>query len=153
MKRALSIVLMSWLLGACSGAEVQTPGPVCPPSVQAGDPPALPSDDAEVAKRVAAAGAESRSATVNGVKLHYLFAGKGSPIVLVHGYAETSFMWLPLIAELAKTHTVIAPDLRGSGTSDKPETGYDKKTLAQDIHALVQSLGSSGSRWSGTTSA
>jgi pimeloyl-ACP methyl ester carboxylesterase len=50
-------------------------------------------------------------------------------------------MWRPLIAELAKTHTVIAPDLRGSGKSDKPETGYDKKTLAQDIHALVQSLG------------
>ena len=131
---------MSWLLGACTGAEAQTPSPTCPPCVQS-DPPALPSDDAEIAKRVAAAGAESRFKTVNGVKLHYLYAGKGPTIVLTHGYAETSLMWLPLIAELAKNHTVIAPDLRGAGGSDKPATGYDKKSLAQDIHALVQSLG------------
>jgi pimeloyl-ACP methyl ester carboxylesterase len=50
-------------------------------------------------------------------------------------------MWRPLITKLAKTHTVIAPDLRGAGQSGKPETGYDKKTLAQDVHALVESLG------------
>jgi alpha-beta hydrolase superfamily lysophospholipase len=70
---------------------------------------------------------QSRYATVNGVKLHYLAAGKGPAVVLLHGYAETSRMWLPLIPELAKTHSVIAPDLRGAGGSDKPETGYDKR--------------------------
>ena len=84
---------------------------------------------------------EDRFANVNGVRLHYLTAGKGDPVVLLHGYAENSHMWRPLIAELAKTHTVIAPDLRGFGQSSKPVTGYDKKTMAQDIHALVLSIG------------
>ena len=83
----------------------------------------------------------SRYAESNGVRLHYLIAGNGEPVLLLHGYAQTSHMWRPLIAELAKTHTVIAPDLRGFGGSAKPESGYDKKTMAQDAHALVQSLG------------
>jgi pimeloyl-ACP methyl ester carboxylesterase len=83
----------------------------------------------------------SKYGRVNGVKLHYLAAGKGSPVILLHGYTQTSHMWRPLIAELAGTHSVIAPDLRGAGKSDKPEAGYDKKTLAQDVHALAASLG------------
>jgi len=85
--------------------------------------------------------AESRFADVKGVKLHYLAAGQGDPVILLHGYAQNSHMWRPLIAELAKTHTVIAPDLRGFGQSGKPPQGYDKKTMAQDIHALAVSLG------------
>jgi pimeloyl-ACP methyl ester carboxylesterase len=89
----------------------------------------------------ALAAPEVRQAEVNGVRLQYLVEGKGPAIVLLHGYAETSHMWLPLFAELSKTHTVIAPDLRGAGGSAKPEAGYDKKTLAQDVHALVTSLG------------
>ena len=84
---------------------------------------------------------EDRFATVNDVRLHYLRAGKGDPVILLHGYAQTSHMWRPLIVELAKTHTVIAPDLRGFGQSTKPMTGYDKKTMAQDVHALATSLG------------
>lgn len=89
----------------------------------------------------AAPAVQSKFATVNGVKLHYLIAGKGSPVLLLHGFAETSHMWLPLIAKLAPTHTVIAPDLRGYGDSEKPPTGYGKKALAADIHALMDSLG------------
>jgi pimeloyl-ACP methyl ester carboxylesterase len=77
---------------------------------------------------------------VNGVKLHYLVAGKGDPVVLLHGFAETSHMWLPLIAQLADRHTVIAPDLRGFGDSAAPSDGYTKAAMAQDIHALVKSL-------------
>jgi pimeloyl-ACP methyl ester carboxylesterase len=84
---------------------------------------------------------DSRFAEVDGVRLHYLAAGEGDPVILLHGYAQTSHMWRPLIAELAKTHLVIAPDLRGFGDSAKPEGGYDKKTMAQDIHALATSLG------------
>ena len=84
---------------------------------------------------------ESRYAEAGGVKIHYLTSGKGDPVVLLHGYAQNSHMWRPLIAELAKTNTVIAPDLRGFGLSAKPLQGYDKKTMAQDIHALVVSLG------------
>ena len=63
---------------------------------------------------------KSRFAKVNGMRLHYLTAGQGDPVILLHGYAQTSHMWRPLIAELAKTHTVIAPDLRGFGQSAKP---------------------------------
>lgn len=84
---------------------------------------------------------EDHFASVNGVRLHYLRAGKGDPVILLHGYAQTSHMWRPLIVELAKTHTVIAPDLRGFGQSSKPMTGYDKKTMAQDVHALATSSG------------
>lgn len=86
-------------------------------------------------------GIEDRFAEVNGVRLHYLSAGKGDPVILMHGYAETSRMWRPLMVELAKNHTVIAPDLRGFGQSSKPTAGYEKKTMAQDIHALATSLG------------
>ncbi|MFL5040412.1 MAG: alpha/beta fold hydrolase [Xanthobacteraceae bacterium] len=84
---------------------------------------------------------ESRFAYVNGTRLHYLAAGKGDAILLLHGYAQTSHMWRPLIAQLAKTNAVIAPDLRGFGQSAKPAGGYDKKTMAQDIHALATSIG------------
>jgi len=84
---------------------------------------------------------EDRFADVNGVRLHYLVAGKGEPILLLHGYAQTSRMWRPLIGELARTNTVIAPDLRGFDQSSKPDAGYDKKTMAQDVHALAASLG------------
>ncbi len=84
---------------------------------------------------------DSRFAEVNGVKLHYLVAGEGPPVILLHGYAQTSHMWLPLIPELAKTHLVIAPDLRGFGESDKPDCCYDKKAMAEDIHALAEALG------------
>ena len=82
-----------------------------------------------------------RFAEVNGVRLYYRVAGTGSPVVLLHGYAQTGHMWLPLVPSLAQRHTVIVPDLRGAGASAKPESGYDKKTLAQDIHALTDSLG------------
>jgi pimeloyl-ACP methyl ester carboxylesterase len=84
---------------------------------------------------------EDRFANVNGVRLHYLIAGKGEPVILLHGYAQNSHMWRPLIPQLAKTNTVIAPDLRGFGQSSKPSGGYYKKTMAQDIHALATSLG------------
>ena len=89
---------------------------------------------------------ESRFAELDGVKLHYLRDGAGDPVILLHGYAQTSHMWTPLIPVLAKSRTVIAPDLRGFGDSSKPENGYDKKTMAQDIHALASSLGFR--RWS-----
>jgi len=84
---------------------------------------------------------QGRFAEENGVRLHYQIAGQGEPVVLLHGYTQDSRMWLPLMAELAKTHTVIAPDLRGFGQSSAPTNGYTKAELAQDVHALLQSLG------------
>ena len=61
-------------------------------------------------------------AAVNGVKLHYFVAGKGDPVILLHGYAQNSHMWRPLMKELAKTHLVVEPDLRGFGDSTKAES-------------------------------
>jgi pimeloyl-ACP methyl ester carboxylesterase len=84
---------------------------------------------------------QSRYANVNETRLHYLAAGNGDPVVLLHGYAQTSHMWRPLIPELASNHTVIAPDLRGAGQSAKPPAGYTKAEMAQDIHALTRKLG------------
>ena len=67
--------------------------------------------------------------------------GSGPVVVLVHGYAENSDSWEPLAADLMKDHTVVVPDLRGIGRSSKPEGGYDKKTQAKDLRAVVTGLG------------
>jgi pimeloyl-ACP methyl ester carboxylesterase len=89
----------------------------------------------------ASPGFSDRFADVNGTRLHYLIGGKGSPVVLLHGYAQTGHMWLRILPRLVERHTVIVPDLRGAGESAKPESGYDKKNMAVDIHELTSSLG------------
>ena len=83
----------------------------------------------------------SRIAEVDGVRLHYLTAGKGPTVILLHGYAETSRMWRSLIPLLAEKFTVIAPDLPGIGDSAIPANGIDMKSSASRIHALARSLG------------
>src|SRR5215211_5726089 len=80
------------------------------------------------------------TASVNGIQLHYVIGGQGDPVVLLHGWPETWYAWHHVIPALAKNYTVIAPDLRGLGDSSKPVTGYDGKTLAEDIHQLVTQL-------------
>jgi pimeloyl-ACP methyl ester carboxylesterase len=84
---------------------------------------------------------QSRMAEVNGVKLHYLTAGHGPTVILLHGYAETSLMWKPIIPKLADRFTVIAPDLPGIGESSIPTDGQDMKTAAARIHTLATTLG------------
>jgi pimeloyl-ACP methyl ester carboxylesterase len=86
-------------------------------------------------------GIVSHDAEAGGVKLHYLTAGHGPTVILIHGYAETSRMWRPLIPLLAKKFTVIAPDLPGIGDSEIPKDGLDMKTAAIRIHELAKSLG------------
>ena len=83
----------------------------------------------------------SRTADVDGVRLHYLTAGHGAPVILLHGYTQTSRMWKPIFPRLAGTFTVIAPDLPGIGDSDIPAQGLDMKRAATRIHALARSLG------------
>ena len=83
----------------------------------------------------------SRTAEIDGVKLHYMTAGHGTPLILLHGYAETSLMWKPVIPVLAERFTVIAPDLPGIGDSDIPADGLDMKNAAIRIHDLAKSLG------------
>src|SRR5215475_6274315 len=84
---------------------------------------------------------ESRFGTVEGIKIHYLTAGHGPAVILLHGYTQTSRMWRPLIPKLVGKFTVIAPDLPGIGGSDIPKDGLDMKTAAIRIHSLVRSLG------------
>jgi pimeloyl-ACP methyl ester carboxylesterase len=84
---------------------------------------------------------DSRSAEVDGIQLHYLTAGSGPAVVLLHGYAETSRMWRPIIPLLAEKFQVIAPDLPGIGDSGIPKDGLDMKTAAIRMHALVKKLG------------
>src|SRR5258708_5780104 len=81
-------------------------------------------------------------AEVNGVLYHYLLAkGRGDPVVLLHGWGSTSYMWRYVMPQLiARGYTVLAPDLRGLGDTSKPATGYDKANIAEDIHALVVKL-------------
>src|SRR5271165_1983419 len=83
----------------------------------------------------------SHTAGIDGAKLHYMTAGHGTPLVLLHGYAETSLMWKPIIPVLAERFTVIAPDLPGIGDSDIPTEGLDMKSAAVRIHDLAKSLG------------
>lgn len=91
------------------------------------------------------------------VMLHYVTAGSGPPLVLLHGWPQTWYEWRHVITPLAKHYTVIAPDLRGLGDSSRPPTGYDKKTVANDIWQLMsleldhQSFDLVGHDWGGPT--
>jgi pimeloyl-ACP methyl ester carboxylesterase len=89
---------------------------------------------------------DSRFAEVEGTKLHYLTAGHGPAVILLHGYTQTSRMWRPLIPKLTEKFTVIAPDLPGIGDSAIPKDGLDMKAAAIRIHALAKSLGISKAR-------
>ncbi|MEO3821132.1 alpha/beta hydrolase [Plantactinospora sp. B24E8] len=91
-------------------------------------------------------GFEYRHVTVaDRVRLNVAVGGAGSPIVLLHGFPQTHLMWRHVAADLAADHTVIVPDLRGYGASDKPAdpdgTAYAKRTMAADVVALAAALG------------
>ncbi len=112
--RRMGVTLLSIFLSVCAVAA------------------ASPSADKEIA---------SRDALVDGVKIHYMTAGHGPTVILLHGYAETSRMWRPIIPLLAAKFTVIAPDLPGIGDSEIPKDGLNMKGAAVRIHALAKSLG------------
>ena len=76
-------------------------------------------------------------ADVGEVLLHYVTAGNGFPVVMIHGYPQTWWEWRHQIPALAEKYTVITPDMRGLGDSSRPLTGYDKKTIADDIWRVV----------------
>lgn len=78
---------------------------------------------------------------VNGIRMHVAEAGEGPPVVLLHGYPETWFAWRHQWPDLARDYHVIMPDLRGYGDTDKPDTGYDKRNMAEDIRQLVAHFG------------
>ncbi len=76
----------------------------------------------------------------NGAQIHTRVGGSGPAVVLLHGYGETGDMWAPLAKALESDHTIVAPDLRGMGLSDKPAGGYDKKTQGRDIAGVLDAL-------------
>ena len=80
---------------------------------------------------------EHHTATVKDVRLHYVRAGEGDPVVLLHGWPQTWWEWRHVIPQLAETNTVIVPDLRGLGASSKPDSGYDTDNVA----AVLKNMG------------
>ncbi|MCF0056327.1 alpha/beta fold hydrolase [Dyadobacter sp. CY356] len=86
-------------------------------------------------------GFENKFATVNGVTLHYVEGGSGEPLICLPGWPQTWYSFHTIAPELAKNYKVIVVDIRGMGTSEKPASGYDKKTMAKDIHELTIQLG------------
>src|SRR5215471_2805998 len=88
-----------------------------------------------------ASGFAHHTMALEGVTLHYVTAGSGDPVVLLHGWPQTWYEWRRIIPELAQRYTVIAPDMRGLGDSSRPGSGYDKRTVAADIRELVRKLG------------
>ncbi|MHC2003410.1 alpha/beta fold hydrolase [Methylobacterium sp. CM6241] len=82
-------------------------------------------------------GAASRFAQLNGIRMHYVVAGSGPPLVLLHGWPQTWAAWKATMAALSDRFTIIAPDLRGLGLSERTVSGYDKRTIAEDIRALI----------------
>ncbi|WP_326567880.1 alpha/beta hydrolase [Amycolatopsis rhabdoformis] len=84
---------------------------------------------------------EPSMAQVGDLRMHYLRGGDGPPVFLLHGWPQTSHCWHRVAGPLTETHTVIAPDLRGYGRTDKPLGGYDKRTMAADLAHLAEQLG------------
>ncbi|MGE0418852.1 MAG: alpha/beta fold hydrolase, partial [Acetobacteraceae bacterium] len=95
-------------------------------------------------------------ADLGDVRIHYVTAGSGFPVVLLHGWPQSWYEWRHVMADLSDTWRVIAPDLRGLGDSSRPLDGYDKKTVGDDIWRLLQRLGIDrfhlvGHDWGGPT--
>jgi pimeloyl-ACP methyl ester carboxylesterase len=81
---------------------------------------------------------EHHYAEVADTRVHFVTAGSGEPLVLLHGWPETWWSWRKVIPEFAKHYRVIAPDLRGLGDSSRPAEGFDKKRVAADVATLLQ---------------
>jgi pimeloyl-ACP methyl ester carboxylesterase len=80
-------------------------------------------------------------AEVNGIRLHYVAGGEGAPVIMMAGWPQTWWAFHKIMPPIARHYRVIAVDIRGMGASEKPDDGYDKKTMARDIHELIKSLG------------
>lgn len=125
-----NLIMGLMLVGLLAGCKSKKTEPVISASKETSVPAAQPP-----------AGFKSDIVNVNGVDIHYVTGGQGEPLLLIHGFGQNWFMWNRLLPELSKHFTIIAPELRGVGESGKPDTGYDKKTMAVDLHELVKKLG------------
>jgi pimeloyl-ACP methyl ester carboxylesterase len=132
MKLSSAFVLLALPSTLALPALAQSPAPV--PAAEVADV-----SDAALVRNLP--GFTDNYATVNGVRLHYVAGGEGSPVLLLPGWPETWWAFHKIMPGLARNHRVISVDLRGMGSSDRPAEGYDKKTMARDIAELVRHLG------------
>ena len=86
-------------------------------------------------------GMDQVTVRANGIRINLWAGGKGPPVLLLHGYPQTGQMWRKVAPKLTDEFSVVCPDLRGYGDSDKPREGYDKKTMARDMHEAMAALG------------
>ena len=112
----------------------------CAAGAQVGTTPAPPAGVSNALEQMPAGFTEHKM-NVGSLGINYVIGGHGPTVVLLHGYPETWYMWRHVMPALAEHYTVIAADLPGAGKSDAPDTGYDKKTMAADIHGLLLRLG------------
>lgn len=129
-KKLATVVMLLPLAGAGRAGDPARAQEVTLPGVPAAQPSAL-----------LPKGFVEKTVTANGLRINYTIGGKGPVVILLHGYTQTSHMWNPLLPLLESSHTVIAPDLRGFGGSERAAGGYDKRTMARDIRELVRQLG------------
>jgi predicted alpha/beta-fold hydrolase len=117
-------------------------GRISTAAASANPTPAVAAPSEAAIALTAQTGTDVRSLTVhaNGIRQHYLEAGNGPPVVLLHGFPETSYAWRHQIPVLARHYQVIAPDLRGYGETDKAASGYDKRNMANDLRELMKAL-------------
>ena len=83
---------------------------------------------------------EHHYAELSEVRMHYVTAGAGPPVVLLHGWPQTWYEWLPVIELMSGSYSLIAPDLRGLGDTSRPTAGYDKNTIAEDVWQLLNGV-------------
>jgi pimeloyl-ACP methyl ester carboxylesterase len=127
-------------LGAGSAAVAAAAMAGIAPGALAATGDAQPPSDQQLAKSLPG-GFTSATAQAGAVRLHYVAGGQGEPLFLLHGWPQTWWAWSKVMPSLAEHYRVIAVDLPGIGGSDKPASGYDKKTMALDIYALATALG------------
>ncbi|MCP2266904.1 alpha/beta fold hydrolase [Promicromonospora thailandica] len=138
---ASALLLPAALSGATPGTDAPEPTrTVAAANASTGSHGTKPDKPAKDVPEIPA-GYTSNYANVNGFTMHYLRGGSGSPIVLLHGFPQTSSAWSHQLGPLAEDHTVIAVDLRGTGDSGIPKKGYDTAQMAKDVHALLVKLG------------
>ncbi|NUS02404.1 MAG: alpha/beta hydrolase [Nonomuraea sp.] len=122
--RTAAAVTLALLLAACSAPAATATGPT-PYAVATQDDPEFTGTF------------RHEFAEVDGVRMHYVTGGRGTPVVLIHGWPQTWYGWWPIMPDLAGHHTVYAVDLPGLGDSTGSPTGYDKATLARYVHELI----------------
>src|SRR5260221_3882664 len=85
-------------------------------------------------------GMQQHTVRANGIRINTWVGGEGDPVVLLHGYPQTAQMWRKVAPTLLNRFTVVCPDLRGYGDSDKPRDGYDKRSMAKDVKGTMDAL-------------